>query len=105
MQWLVSNKDWTEMNLNDRYAVSEDVVAREVSGETVLLDLKSGQYFGLDAVGGRIWALLSDRPHKRVELCDAIETEFDAARDVIEKDMLALAKDFAHRELIIAQLD
>ena len=50
------------MQLSDKFAVSDEVVAREVGGEMVLLDLASGQYFGLDTVGGRIWELLSERP-------------------------------------------
>jgi len=90
------------MQLTDRFTVSDDVVAREVGGEMVLLDLNSGQYFGLDTVGGRIWALLSERPHDLKELCDLIEAEFDAPRDRIEADLLALAKELRDQELISA---
>ncbi|MBV7258289.1 PqqD family protein [Erythrobacter crassostreae] len=88
------------MKLTDRYSASEDVVAREVSGETVLLDLKSGQYFGLDSVGGRIWSLLSEKSRSLTEMCDVIEEEFDASRDLIERDMLALLNDLKERELV-----
>jgi hypothetical protein len=90
------------MQLTDRFTVSDDVVAREVGGEMVLLDLNSGQYFGLDTVGGRIWTLLSERPHDLKELCDLIEAEFDAPRDRIEADLLALAKELRDQELISA---
>ena len=41
-------------------SVSTEVIAQEVSGETVLLDLKSEQYFSLDVVGTRIWQLLNE---------------------------------------------
>ena len=91
------------MRLGDTFTVSDEVVAREVGGEMVLLDLASGQYFGLDTVGGRIWELLSARPHTLSELCDHIEAEFDAPRDQIENDLMALAKDMTAQELIVAQ--
>ena len=90
------------MQLSDRYTVSEDVVAREVGGEVVLLDLSSGQYFGLDAIGGRIWELLTERPHNLNELCDSIEAEYDAPRAQIETDLLALAKQLRDQKLITA---
>ena len=90
------------MQLSDTYAASEDVVAREVSGEMVLLDLESGQYFGLDPVGGRVWELLSEKPHALSELCDAIEAAFDAPRERIETDLLALAGQFEEAGLIVA---
>ena len=90
------------MQLTDRFVVSEDVVAREVGGEIVLLDLNSGQYFGLDSVGGRIWELLSERPHTLAELCDLVEAEFDAPRERIEADLLSLATELKAQELIAA---
>lgn len=91
------------MKLNDRFAVCGEVVAREMGGETVLLDLNSGLYFGLDPVGGRIWELLSEAPRTIAELCDAIEAEFDAPRATIEGDLLALAAQLSEKELIVAE--
>ncbi|MEP1422955.1 MAG: PqqD family protein [Erythrobacter sp.] len=90
------------MQLTDRFTVSEDVVVREVSGELVLLDLNSGQYFGLDAVGARIWELLAGAPRNLSDLCDQIESEFDAPRERIEADLMALAKQLQDQELIAA---
>lgn len=91
------------MNLNDTLSVSEEVVARDVGGEMVLLDLASGQYFGLDKVGGRTWELLSQRSYTIAELCDVVEAEFDAPRERIEEDLRALASQLAEQKLIVAQ--
>ncbi|MGB3710762.1 MAG: PqqD family protein [Erythrobacter sp.] len=89
------------MQLSDRFAASEDVVARQMEGETVLLDLNSGLYFGLDPVGGRIWELLAGQPHTLGDIADRIEDEFDAPRDRIANDLIALAKELRERELIV----
>lgn len=91
------------MELSDKFSVCDEVVARELGGETVLLDLNSGLYFGLDQVGGRIWELLSEAPRTLNELCDAIEAEFDAPRARIEQDLLALAEQLSEKELIVAK--
>ena len=91
------------MQLADRFSVSQDVVSRKVGGEIVLLDLESGQYFGLDLVGGRIWTLLAERTQSLSELSRAIEAEFDAPLDVIEADILAIAKDMREQGLIVAE--
>lgn len=50
---------------NIRFGVPEDVVVRDLSGEAVLLHLGTQTYFGLDAVGTRIWQLLAE--HGTVE--------------------------------------
>ncbi len=88
------------MNLHDTIAASDDVVSREVNGEAVLLDLASGQYFGLNAVGSAIWQILGDAPVTMAALCDEVEAEFDAPRDVIEADVSELIEELAMAGLI-----
>ena len=44
--------------LASRIRPSDEVLFQELQDESVLLDLKSGVYFGLDIVGTRIWQLL-----------------------------------------------
>ena len=89
------------MKLTDRLTASSDVVAREVGGETILLDLASGTYFGLDSVGARIWALIEDTEGLSLaQVCDAIMGEFAVAREVLEFDVLALAKKLTEQNLV-----
>ena len=39
------------MNLSDSLSIPSQVMARTVGDETVILDLASGTYFGLDPIG------------------------------------------------------
>ena len=89
------------MNIADRLEVSPDVVAREVGGETMLLDLASGTYFGLDAVGSRVWQALEDGS-SLTEACDKVAAEYDVARDQLESDVLALAGRLLEQGLVSA---
>jgi hypothetical protein len=49
-----------EISLSSTVQRSSDVLFQELQGEAVLLDLKSGTYFGLDGTGTRIWQLLGE---------------------------------------------
>jgi hypothetical protein len=42
-----------------RVTVPAHVMVREIQGESVLLNLNSERYFGLDEVGTRMWATLA----------------------------------------------
>jgi hypothetical protein len=44
---------------SQRVVVPESVLVRELSGEAVMLNLKSEMYFGLDEVGYRVWTVLT----------------------------------------------
>lgn len=43
-----------------RISPAQDQVFTELNGEMVLLNTKSGVYYGLDETGSRIWSLLQD---------------------------------------------
>ncbi len=81
-------------------SANEDVVAREVGGELVLLDLGSGTYFGLNTVGGHIWQLLEAGDQTIAALCDAVEAEFDVDRDTVERDVAVLASQLVENGLV-----
>lgn len=87
------------MNLSDRITIPAQVLARTVGEETVILDLASGTYFGLNPVGARIWQLMVEG--KTLEdICAAVESEYDATRAQIEHDLSALVEHLAARALI-----
>jgi hypothetical protein len=45
--------------IKGRITTPEGVLIREIGGESVLLNLNSESYFGLDEVGTRMWAVLT----------------------------------------------
>ena len=69
--------------------ISKQVLAQELAGETVLLDLASESYFGLDAVGTRVWQLLNEGMGQ-AGLIDIMLEEYEVKREVLEKDVSEL---------------
>jgi hypothetical protein len=87
------------LKLTDRVRIPQEVLARQVGEETVMLDLAQGAYYGLDPVGARIWQLLAEGK-TLAEVCDAIMAEYEASRDTIEGDLLTLVDDLMKQGLI-----
>ena len=87
------------MNLADKITIPAQVMARDVGGETVILNLETGIYFGLDPVGARIWQLLSDGSTLS-GTCDALLAEFEASREDIERDVLGLVETLQAQRLV-----
>lgn len=87
------------MKLTDRLEVSDDVVSREVGGETVLLDLVSGTYFSVDAVGARIWQIIEAEDTTLCAACDTVGEEYDVAREKLESDVLTFAEQLVEQGL------
>lgn len=77
--------------LDSTVAPSDDAVFREMDGESVLLNLETGMYFGLDEVGTRVWRLAADNGSLRA-VRERLVEEYDADPATIERDLLALAE-------------
>src|SRR6476661_6918550 len=61
------------------------VSVAERDGRAVLMDLRSGSYYGLDAVGTRVWQLiLAHRAPS--EILATIEQEYDAPSTQLRED-------------------
>ena len=87
------------MNLSDKVSIPTQVMARTVGDETVILDLASGTYFGLDPVGARIWALMGEG-RALAEICTTMLEEYEVERKQLEADVLRLAEELAERGLV-----
>src|SRR5438105_13284189 len=90
-----------EMELPQRLTIPPEVMARQVGDETVLLDLASGNYFGLDAVGARIWQLLVEGKAPP-EVCDVLLSEYEVPREALENDLARLLGELKAQGLISA---
>src|SRR5215471_4616908 len=71
-------------------AASDDAVFRELDDQSVLLNLATGIYFGLDAVGTHVWRLASENGSLRW-ISARLADEYDAEPSAIERDLLTLA--------------
>jgi hypothetical protein len=91
----------TDASLDRRLRVSDDVVFREMEGEAVLLNLDSGMYFGLDAIGTRIWQLLGE--HQTLQaVFDQMLQEFEVDGPTLRSDLLALVDRLMEHGLVQA---
>ena len=79
--------------------ISPDVLFQEVGGETVLLDLESEHYFGLDAVGTRIWGLIGEGASVD-GMVDTLLQEYEVERATLEADVAELLSRLAEAGLI-----
>ena len=78
---------------------AKDQVSSDLGGEVAILDLKAGMYYGLDAVGARIWSLIEE-PRTVNEIRDILLKEYDVEPERCERDLLALLRRLADEGLV-----
>jgi hypothetical protein len=90
----------TPLKLSDRLTVPDEVMDRPVGGETVILCLATGTYYGLDPVGARIWELITEH-HSLAEVRDRMLQEYAVEAEQLEHDLLKLAGELLAQGLVV----
>ena len=85
--------------LNQTWRISEDAVASAVGGETVILHLGNGNYYGLDTVGTLLWEGLK-QGKLPTEICETILSEYEVERSVVENDLAQFLEELKANELV-----
>lgn len=77
----------------------KEQVSSELGGDAVILNLKTGIYHGLDAVGARIWNLVQE-PKTVSDILNTLLQEYDVEPDRCEREVGALLQKLADAGLI-----
>ncbi|TWH45939.1 lasso peptide biosynthesis PqqD family chaperone [Sporomusa sp. KB1] len=65
------------------------LVATDLEGEKVMLDIEKGLYYGLDSIGSRIWDLM-EQPQPMTSIVSVLMDEYEVAQQQCEADVLVL---------------
>ena len=95
-----------QVDLNSIYGPSEDVVARDVHGEFIIIPITSGvsesdeEIFSLNETGRAIWNKLDGKKMLK-DVVNDLSEEFEAPNEEIQKDVLGLADELLKRRMLV----
>lgn len=78
----------------------EYVLVRKAGDETVLLNLRTEHYYGLEGVGARFWELV-EAGTTFGDAVDALLSEYDVQADTLTADLMALSTDLRENGLLL----
>lgn len=96
-----------KVSLDGLYRPSEDIVARNIEGELIIVPLVSGigdledELYTLNETGKAIWDRL-DGKKKLKEILAELCAEFEAPAGEIEKDLIGLVEELVRRKILVA---
>ena len=79
---------------------SPNATESAVADETVLLHLVNGTYYGLDAMGTRVWEMLKDGIDANA-ICRRIADEFEVELSTVEADVRAFLGALKAQDIVV----
>lgn len=87
------------MNMTTKLCRRADIMAADMNGSTVMLDVTTGKYYNLGEVGGAIWALL-EQPMTLEELVNELVRQYKVSPEQCRRDTLPFVEKLAERGLL-----
>ena len=87
------------VSLATRLEPCDDVIFRDLEGESVLLDLKTGLYFGLNPVGTRIWHLMEEG-RTPAQILETLLAEYEVPPEQCRRDLEQLLGALQQKSLV-----
>lgn len=87
--------------LNQKILAADNVLIQELAGQSVLLNLETEEYFGLDDVGTRIWQSLIDEKNSLKTTIELLQKEYQGVEsEQLEQDLKNLMEELLANGLI-----
>jgi len=94
-----ANHDAVELDDRDMITLVDGLTAAELGEEAVVLDARSGKYFGLNAVGLRIVELIRE-PRAVADIVAVLNEEFEVGQERLRNDVVVFLGQMKDRKLI-----
>ncbi|HFD12781.1 MAG TPA: PqqD family protein [Crenotrichaceae bacterium] len=78
---------------------NKEIISSEIDCETVMMDLNLENYFGLEAIGTRIWQLLENETTLQA-LCEQLTEEFEVGWDQCMEDVRTFLGELSAQNMI-----
>jgi len=82
-----------------RVTIPADILYQNVEGEAVLLDLRGEQYYSLDEVGTRVWALLAEHGDLDI-VCSQLLVRYDVDEATLRRDLRLFVLELVEKGLV-----
>ena len=87
------------ISFSDRVKIPDDVLISKLQEESVILNLESERYYGLDDVGTRFLAALTTSESIEAAF-ETLAKEYDVDAEVLRQDLIELIENLSKQGLI-----
>ncbi len=85
---------------DSQFAHNPDLIATDMDGDTVMMSIERGEYYGVSGVGTRIWELL-EKPTKLSQVITTICDEFEVDEATCQADAERFIRELIDNGMII----
>lgn len=92
----------SELKITSKIIRNQNIMASDMDGEMVMMNVETGKYYNIGKTGGVIWGMLKN-PITVAELVSKLTDKFDVSKDQCEADIMPFMNKMLEQKLIDIQ--
>ncbi len=89
----------TEIIANTKLLLNQELLQSEIDGETIMMSIDNGKYYGLNTIASRIWEILKTEPLFS-ELVNILLSEYEIEEKQCNQETLEFLENLIKNKLI-----
>jgi len=89
----------TTIQNSNRIILNQELLQSEIDGETIMMSIDNGKYYGLNTVASRIWEIIKDEPLFS-ELIEKLVEEYEIEQKQCEAETQEFLSKLIENKLI-----
>ncbi|MDQ8205645.1 lasso peptide biosynthesis PqqD family chaperone [Pelagicoccus sp. SDUM812003] len=94
--------NFAELTPSSIVARNEEILSTCLGEETVMMDIESGNYFGLGLIGSRIWQLI-ETPNSIQQILDSLLAEYEVEKEQCLEDIIDFLDQLAQNRIVLTK--
>jgi len=88
-----------EIKSQNKIILNQELLQSEIDGETIMMSIDNGKYYGLNTVASRIWELIKKEPLFE-ELINTLISEYNIDKKQCETETIDFLQNLLENKLI-----
>ena len=88
------------LNPSSKIVRNQELISTDMAGDTVMMDIEQGKYFGLSGVGPFLWEELSE-PSTIGDLSRKVFEKFDVDKETCDADVVSFAEGLIESNVVV----
>ena len=88
-----------EITSTSKIKLNQELLQSEIDGETIMMSIDNGKYYGLNTVASKIWEIIKDEPLFS-ELIDKLTSEYNVEKEQCIIDTKSFIENLVKNKLV-----
>ena len=89
----------SKITAQSKIILNQELLQSEIDGETIMMSIDNGKYYGLNTVASRIWEIIKEEPIFS-ELIKKLTSEYNIEEEQCNTETIEFLKNLVENKLI-----